>query len=243
MSNIPDPTHIIKPEENASGGQGGISIGEAFLESLAAQDFDRIQAMFAPQVRFRALVPSGLREGSSAAEATGWLRRWFGEAVELQVLGSAAGPAFGRVYVSYRLRLYDPANDWRLIEQHAYCDIEDGCIADMELMCSGFWKEATGPDTPNGRQSQGSRPGIQADEYYDAGTKGCAEGPIDDIAVKLRKMNPGQVLDIQAGDPSVAEDIPAFCRLSGHEFVKQEGDHYLVRRKLMSPTNNMVDQT
>lgn len=230
MSNIPNPIHTIKPK-NASGGQSEVPIGEAFLSALTAQDFDRIQAMFAPQVRFRALVPSGLREGSSAVEAAGWLRRWFGGAEELQMLGSASGPAFGRVYVSYRLRLYDPANDWRLIEQHAYCDIKDGCIADMELMCSGFWKETPGSAPTNGSQSQGSYPGIQADEHYDAGSRGCAEGPIDEIAVQLRKMNPGQVLDIQASDPSVGEDIPAFCRLSGHEFVKQEGDHYLVRRK------------
>ena len=231
MSNIPNPIQPIQPKENASGGQSDVPIGEAFLEALTAQDIDRIQAMFAPHVRFRALVPSGLREGSSAAEAAGWLRRWFGGAEELQVLGSASGPAFGRVYVSYRLRLYDPTNDWRLIEQHAYCDIKDGCIADMELMCSGFWKETPGSALPNGSQSQGSHPGSQADEHYDAGSRGCAEGPIDEIAVQLRKMTPGQVLDIQASDPSVAEDIPAFCRLSGHEFVKQEGDHYLVRRK------------
>jgi tRNA 2-thiouridine synthesizing protein A len=232
MSNIQsNPVNPGKRVQPASEGQDTTPIGESFLEALAAQDFDRIQVMFAPQVRFRALVPSGLREGSTAAEATGWLRRWFGGAEKLQVLRSAAGPVFGRLYVSYRVRLYDPTNDWRLIEQHVYCDVKGGCIADMELMCSGFWKEVSGSLQKAVSQDQASRPGIEADEHYDAGNRDCAEGPIDEIAVQLRKMNSGQVLDIQASDPSVAEDIPAFCRLSGHEFVKQEGDHYLVRRK------------
>jgi hypothetical protein len=71
------------------------------LEALAAQDFDRIEALFTPQVRFRALVPPGVREGQTAAEATNWLRRWFGDADQLQVLQAAANPVFDRLDVCY----------------------------------------------------------------------------------------------------------------------------------------------
>jgi tRNA 2-thiouridine synthesizing protein A len=70
-----------------------------------------------------------------------------------------------------------------------------------------------------------------ADALYDAGDKGCGEGPLDDIALLIRKMTPGQSLEIRATEPSVAVDLPAWCRLTGHTLVQHEGDRYLVRRK------------
>ena len=70
-----------------------------------------------------------------------------------------------------------------------------------------------------------------ADAFYDAGDKGCGDGPLDDIALLIRKMRAGQTLEIHATEPSVAVDLPAWCRLTGHRMVEQAGDHYLVRRK------------
>jgi tRNA 2-thiouridine synthesizing protein A len=70
-----------------------------------------------------------------------------------------------------------------------------------------------------------------ADAFYDAGDKGCGEGPLDDIALLIRKMTPGQTLEIRAIEPSVAVDLPAWCRLTGHTLVQHEEDRYLVRRK------------
>ena len=40
------------------------SLREALLAAITTQDFDRIEALFAPQVRFRALVPSGFERGT-----------------------------------------------------------------------------------------------------------------------------------------------------------------------------------
>jgi len=28
----------------------------------------------------------------------------------------------------------------------------------------------------------------------------------------------------------VAEDLPAWCRMVGHELIDREGEHYLIRR-------------
>ncbi len=74
-------------------------------------------------------------------------------------------------------------------------------------------------------------PRFGADAFYDAGDKGCGDRPLDDIALLIRKMQGGQTLEIHATEPSVAVDLPAWCRLTGHRMVEQAADHYLVRRK------------
>lgn len=70
-----------------------------------------------------------------------------------------------------------------------------------------------------------------ADAFYDTGDKGCGEGPLDEIADLMRRLPSGQTLEIRATNPSVAVDLAAWCRLTGHTLVTQEGDRYLIRRK------------
>lgn len=72
---------------------------------------------------------------------------------------------------------------------------------------------------------------LDADFFYDSGSKGCGEGPLDEIAGKLRKMQPGQTLEVRATDPSVAVDLPAWCRMTGNALVVQQDDRYLIQRK------------
>ncbi len=70
-----------------------------------------------------------------------------------------------------------------------------------------------------------------AEAFYDAGEKGCAAGPLDEIADLMRHLPSGQTLEIRATDPSIAVDLAAWCRLTGHTLVSHQGDRYLLRRK------------
>lgn len=70
-----------------------------------------------------------------------------------------------------------------------------------------------------------------ADQFYDAGDKGCGEGPLETIAGLVRKMPSGSTIAIHATDPSVAVDLAAWTRMSGHQLEDQQGPYYLVRRK------------
>ena len=72
---------------------------------------------------------------------------------------------------------------------------------------------------------------LSADAFYDAGDQGCADGPLDEVAAQLRRLAPGQTLEVRATDPSVTNDLPAWCRMTGHELVTQAGDRYLIRRR------------
>jgi hypothetical protein len=90
-------------------------------------------------VQFRALIPPGVREGSDAASAAVYFKRWFGDADELVLAASNVRAVEDRLSISYRLRAHE--DRWYVIEQAAYCDVGEGKIERMDLLCSGFQPE------------------------------------------------------------------------------------------------------
>lgn len=129
------------------------ALGQSFLEALVIQDFEQIETLFAPQVRFRALLPPRICEESTAEASTGWLRRWFGGADTVQVLKATADLTFDRLYLRYRLRTHDATHGWRVIEQQAYSEVQEGRIVDIWLLCSGFRSDAADKTVPSGQES------------------------------------------------------------------------------------------
>jgi len=59
--------------------------------------------------------------------------------------------------------------------------------------------------------------------------------PIVQLAKNIRKMQPGQVLEIRADDEGAHADIPAWCEQTGNEFLGEEdaGSYvkYYVRKR------------
>jgi tRNA 2-thiouridine synthesizing protein A len=55
----------------------------------------------------------------------------------------------------------------------------------------------------------------------------CPE-PVMMLHNKIRDMEPGQVLEVIATDPSTQRDIPKFCSFLGHQLLHQQADqkHY-----------------
>jgi TusA-related sulfurtransferase len=72
---------------------------------------------------------------------------------------------------------------------------------------------------------------LGADRFFDAGNQGCGEGPLDKIAGIMRNLQPGQTLEVRATDPTVAVDLPAWCRMTGHNLLAQQQDRYLIQHK------------
>jgi tRNA 2-thiouridine synthesizing protein A len=91
--------------------------------------------------------------------------------------------------------------------------------------------ESQPAQTPVATSKSTSPPIFEADAFFDAGSKGCAEGPMDQIAALMRKLEAGQTLEIRATDPSVSADLSAWCRMTGHSLVEQRQDRYLIRHK------------
>lgn len=68
------------------------------------------------------------------------------------------------------------------------------------------------------------------DESWDAGAMGCGE-----LLIALRKRlaaMPGRTLKVTATDPGAVEDIPAWCRITGHALQRMEGSSYWIRARL-----------
>ena len=68
------------------------------------------------------------------------------------------------------------------------------------------------------------------DAEWDAGDMGCGE-LIMELGFRVRALPPGAVIRLVALDPGAPEDLPAWCRLTGHALVAANHPSYWIRRK------------
>jgi tRNA 2-thiouridine synthesizing protein A len=54
--------------------------------------------------------------------------------------------------------------------------------------------------------------------------------PVIALAKAVRRAEIGQIVRVRADDPAAAGDIPAWCRMTGQEFVRGGENEYDVRR-------------
>jgi hypothetical protein len=118
-----------------------------FLEGLAAQDFARLGDVLASGVQLRALLPAGLREWTGGEAIADRFARWFGDTEDFELVEAAVGEVGGRLHLHWRLRLRAArlGPGWFTVEQQAYADTgEDGRIARLDLLCTGYRPEGEG---------------------------------------------------------------------------------------------------
>jgi len=119
-----------------------LGVGKRFLDALAARDFESLESCFHADVSFRALVPSGIREGIGPQVTVAWLRRWFEGADLFDMQWMHVDMVVDRLHITYRIRLRKEGL-MQVIEQQAYCAVADGRVTVMNLLCSGFRPETT----------------------------------------------------------------------------------------------------
>jgi hypothetical protein len=115
-------------------------VAQEFVDALAAQDWQRVEACFASDARLLAAVPNDenpLRDRVGAADATSQLAAWFGDGDPLELESSTVEQIGGKVHVAYRLRSFEDGA-WQVVEQHGFCQIGDEGIERLHLTCSGF---------------------------------------------------------------------------------------------------------
>ena len=75
---------------------------------------------------------------------------------------------------------------------------------------------------------------IKEDQVLDVQGEGCPM-PILKTKKALDKMNSGEILKILGTDPGTKNDLPAFCKRTGHEFLGAEENNgvstFYVKRK------------
>jgi len=181
------------------------STGEDFVVALSDRDSERLEACLHPDVRMRALVPSGFREDRGPEAVASRFKSWFAEAESIQVLETKVYRVADRMHVRYRFREHYSDGESEIIEQDAYCDLREGTITAIDLLCSGH-------------RSEGSAKGTDV-HRFDAGDLGCSSGLPEEFRRRIEGIPVGNVLEVVTHDPSAKEDLPSLSRLLGHRVL------------------------
>ena len=83
-----------------------------------------------------------------------------------------------------------------------------------------------GADVPAPRRD--AEPAYDAE--WNAGDLACGELVLE-LRQRLRRMWPGSIIKVTARDPAAPEDMPAWCRLTGHGLVYAAHPYYFIRHK------------
>lgn len=86
----------------------------------------------------------------------------------------------------------------------------------------------------NGPLSHAALQALVPDVVFDGGDLDCGSGLVLMIRESMLRAAIGGVLEMQSSEPTVADDLPPWCRLAGHEYLgKLPGEgrvRYFVRR-------------
>ena len=184
---------------------------QRLVEALATGDRATLQDILDPGVPLRALLPRRTVEVTGSAEAMAEMLGWLAEVPEVVPVQSVVEPVGDLWHAGYRFVLRGLGTQ-RVVEQHAYCTVDGGRITRIRLICSGF-RPATTPTVTD----------------LDALGDSCAT-LTPRIAAGLEAMAPGQILAVRSDDPSAAEGIAAWSRLTGHQLIAARGNHFYLRR-------------
>lgn len=77
---------------------------------------------------------------------------------------------------------------------------------------------------------------------FDGGTLDCGSGLLLLIRQQIDPLAPGELLEIRSAEPSVREDLPAWCRMTGNELVSERhgpaGSSFLVSKGQFDPATS-----
>ena len=71
---------------------------------------------------------------------------------------------------------------------------------------------------------------LRTDAEWDAGDMGCGDLVLE-LRLRLQAMQPAQIMKLCARDPGAPQDLPAWCRLTGHLLLHAEPPNYWIKRK------------
>ena len=71
---------------------------------------------------------------------------------------------------------------------------------------------------------------IAVEERWDAGEIGCGQ-LVFELHTRLNRMKAGERLEVITSDAGAPKDLPAWCRMTGHELVSADHPVYVIQRK------------
>lgn len=70
----------------------------------------------------------------------------------------------------------------------------------------------------------------EADCSWDAGEMGCGEVLIE-LRFRMSELAAGQIFKLTTRDAGAPEEMPAWCRMTGHKLVEMEHPVYWIEKK------------
>jgi TusA-related sulfurtransferase len=193
----------LKKEQTMNG-----TTSQRFLKLLAARDFEGLAATLASDANARFLLPHGLEEYAGRDAIVGRIKSWFGSASVFDLTSSSEETVGRRQRLSWRFSVGRNSNSLEVIEQLAYLNLGPEGIERIDLLCSGFQREAAVAEGP-----------IQV---FEAGAMGCADGLAQEFRRRLTKVPVGGSLEVVVSDPAAKEDLPSLARLLGQRVTSTE---------------------
>lgn len=111
---------------------------QAFVDQLAARNFEQLARSLAPDAVARLSLPRGVQEAAGADAIARRFEGWFGGAGRFTVLSTVNQSVGGRSLMQWRFRLSRDGQSTEVIEQVAFADVGPQGIYRIDLLCSGF---------------------------------------------------------------------------------------------------------
>jgi hypothetical protein len=112
-------------------------VAAAIAATVAGRDREQLASMVTTTARLRALLPSGPVEAHGRADVAARFHGFFADFDTVRLADSAGEVVADRLLVHYRLHVARGCTRW-VCTQTAICKIVDGCLATIDLLCSGF---------------------------------------------------------------------------------------------------------
>lgn len=109
----------------------------ALAAAVADRDPARLASAVTDTVRLRALLPGGPIEDHGREAVLARFGAWFADMDTVDLVQSAGEAVADRVLIHYRLDLAQRGTRWACT-QTSICKIDDGRLATIDLLCSGF---------------------------------------------------------------------------------------------------------
>jgi hypothetical protein len=105
--------------------------------AVADRDSVKLAAAVTDTVRLRALLPGGPIEEHGRDDVVGRIGGWLADMDTVDLVESAGEAMADRLLIHYRLDLSQRGTHWACT-QTSICKINDGRLATIDLLCSGF---------------------------------------------------------------------------------------------------------
>lgn len=118
-----------------------ILIGNKFIDNLSEKQFNNLAHLFSENILFRALIPSSLRTSNNPNQTASTIKNWFyvDDSEKYEILDSKVEVLVDCLHIYYKIFETYKGSPYN-VEQHLYCEVTDGKIDKLSLICSGFKK-------------------------------------------------------------------------------------------------------